>query len=216
MLIAPALALAEIVAGVATGSDIDDFQPADEPMVLPDQGRAIDFDDWPAPNYFIHAMPLRHEYWPAGVDFAGPGPLDGGAILNEASSFGVTGHSPPNFLAFNCEACLCNGGVPQCPEEIIFLVPTESVAALVGSGYAVGQALTMTAYSDNGELLDSDTVVLSATMTEIVVESLSHAASIARVVISGSGCWVLDDLVYGARVVADETSSWSDVKNLYR
>ena len=44
---------------------------------------------------------LTGEYDSLGVTFAGPGGFDGGAILDECSGFGISGYSPPNFLAFN-------------------------------------------------------------------------------------------------------------------
>ncbi len=47
--------------------------------------------------------------------FQGPGGNDGGAILDQCGSFGVSGHSPPNFLAFNTGSALSNGGVPRGP-----------------------------------------------------------------------------------------------------
>src|SRR3954453_23286232 len=67
-------------------------------------GSVVNFDDVNAPCNFADTVALRRYH---GVSFKGsPKTLDGGAILNECSNFAVTGYSPPNFLAFNCNASL--------------------------------------------------------------------------------------------------------------
>src|SRR5215211_3584187 len=63
----------------------------------------IDFDDVTAPCRFDHTTALRNYH---GVRFTGASPDNGGAILDECANFGVTGYSPPNFLAFNCGTTL--------------------------------------------------------------------------------------------------------------
>jgi hypothetical protein len=49
------------------------------------------------------AAALRDRYVALGVTFDGPDVKDGGAILDECSSYNVSGHSSPNFLAFDTD-----------------------------------------------------------------------------------------------------------------
>ena len=83
----------------------------------------INFDDLDEPCEFIETTALRDRYLSLGVQFSEPGSLDGGAILNECGGFGVTGHSPPNVLAFDNGAQLSDGGIPRGPETISFADP---------------------------------------------------------------------------------------------
>ena len=121
--------------------------------------------------------------------FEGPSGLDGGAVLNEAGNFGVTGYSPPNFLAFNTGAVLRDGGIPRGPETIRFSRAVSYVEMLAGSND--GGSLGMQAYDSIGSLVDSESISLSSAMQPVSVSG----AGIVRVVVSASASvFVLDDL----------------------
>src|SRR5438552_522217 len=90
----------------------------------------INFDDLAAPTGFISTTRLTNRYQSLGVIFEGPGGLDGGAVLNENSSFGVSGYSRPNFLAFNTNVMMSDGGLARGPETIRF-TPSASFVRLL-------------------------------------------------------------------------------------
>jgi hypothetical protein len=172
----------------------------------------LDFDEAAQPSLFKDANPLRTEYQGLGVVFSSPNDLDGGALLDEVANFGVSGHSSPNFLAFNCLASMQNGGVPRVPEFLSFALAVSSVSALVGSRDPV--MLTMEAYDVNAQLIDSDTVLLSPAMQLISVE----ASGIVSVVLGGqTPCiFVLDDLCLGSDATPVADATWGAVKTLFK
>src|SRR4030095_2137561 len=125
-----------IVDGVAATSPREAItpQPTIEALLPPPPGAVvINFDEVTAPCGFIETTALRDRYSALGVVFSGPAPLDGGAVLNQCGSFGVTGHSQPNFLAFNLAAIMSNGGRPMGPETIRFTAPVSQLQLSVGS-----------------------------------------------------------------------------------
>jgi hypothetical protein len=152
----------------------------------------IDFDDLTAPTAFVETVRLTDRYAMLGVIFEGPGGNDGGAILDEGSNFGVSGHSSPNFLCFNNGASLSDGGIPQCPETLHFEPSISSIQALVGAGHSVGQ-VTIEAFNASNELVDSATITLSSLMTPIAVSG----PGIVRVEISTTAdTFALDNLTF--------------------
>lgn len=156
----------------------------------------INFDDIiPAPPFFANTDPCRYHYLGYNITFFGPGPDDGGAILDESSSFGVTGYSPPNFLAFNTGSVMQNGGIPQGPEMIYFQETVAYVSILAGSSNA--GTITMTAF-DRDDNVIGDTQITGTDNLQLM--SIS-AENIYRVRISFTGNWlVLDDLMYDTYV----------------
>lgn len=116
-------------------------------VVAPPTGATvINFNEVTAPCLFIESPgPLTSQYSSLGVNFSGPAPGSGGAILNECSNFGVTGHSAPNFLAFNTTAFLPSGGVPEGPETIAFTSPVSSVQ--INAGHADAGTITLACFS---------------------------------------------------------------------
>jgi hypothetical protein len=141
---------------------------------------------------------LTDRYQALGVIFEGPGGNDGGAILDECSNFGVTGQSSPNFLAFNSNSSMSDGGIPQTPESIHFNTPVSEVQATVGNGYGTG-TVTMEAFDAAGSLIDSDTVSISSAMTPIRVSA--PGAAIVKLVLTNNVTgtvpgFVLDDLTW--------------------
>ena len=153
----------------------------------------INFDDQPEPTGFSSTTRLTDRYQNLGVIFEGPGGNDGGAILDEGSNFGVTGQSSPNFLAFNTNSSMNDGGVPQGPETIHFNTPMSEVQINAGSGFFVGETLTMEAFDASSALVDSDIISLAAAMQPVNVSG----QGIVRVVISSTAtAFVLDDLTW--------------------
>ena len=166
---------------------------------LPGMGELIDFDDNAAPCFFANTTRLTGAYAHRGVTFAGPGGNDGGAILDECGAFGVTGHSAPNFLAFNPSLSMSDGGVPQGPETLTFNKPMQYVHAKVGTGSTTSGSGTIYAYDADGLMVDSDSRFMTSTMQSIAVSGYG----IVRVeIVSNSGSyWVLDDLFFTDRCI---------------
>jgi hypothetical protein len=150
----------------------------------------IDFEDLEAPCIFVETNPLREEYASLGAHFSGPGPLDGGAVLDQCGGFGLQAHSGIAFLAFNAGASMMNGGSASGPETIRFDQVVASASIWAGAGSAV--TVTLDAYKDN-VLVDTHTLTTQA-WAELSVES---SGGIDRLVVSStSGVFVLDDLSY--------------------
>ena len=112
--------------------------------------QVINFDDAvapdpnPAPCSFINTNALTERYASRGVHFAGPAAGSGGAILNQCGSFGVNGHSSPNFLAFNTGVNYSNGKPASGPETITFNKPIST--ATINTGQGSGGTATLTAF----------------------------------------------------------------------
>jgi hypothetical protein len=154
----------------------------------------INFDDLTAPCTFDQTRHLTNRYAASGVIFQGPGAKDGFAILNECSSFGVSGYSSPNFLAFSKVATLQDGGVPQGPETILFNPAVSHVQMLVGAAFSAGSSVTLDAYDDCGNALVATTnIILQAGMAPLSVS----AGAIAKVIVTSlADEMVVDDLQF--------------------
>lgn len=216
------LCLAVLSVGVAQavpidGVDVPGGTPLDpiptDPIDRHDTDVLIDFDDVEAPCSFSDQYPLGDEYVDLGVEFAGPAEGDGGAILNECGNFGVSGHSAPNFVAFNWDATMANGGTPTGSEYIYFTEPVNYVSVLVGSGSGAGATLSMRAYDSDGVLIAETSVVLAPVLQEIAVE----ACPIATVVIGDlqPRVWVFDDLGFSFGGTPVEAETWGAIKALF-
>ena len=162
---------------------------------LPAGTTLIHFDDISAPCAFVQTQRLTSEYAALGVIFEGPGGNDGGAILHECGNFGVSGHSRPNFLAFNDHAHLSDGGVPRGPETMHFAPPVSTVQISAARGHSSGGTVSLHAYDGSNALVDSATITLSFTLTPVAVSG----SGIVRVVVSStSSVFVLDDLAFSS------------------
>jgi hypothetical protein len=156
--------------------------------------RTINFDDAVgAPNGFAVTTPLTNRYTTAlGVTFAGPATSLGGAILNESGNFGVTGHSAPNFLAFNTTT------YAKGPETITFATPAHSVD--INTGQSGGGTVTATAFdgttpvSENFRTAQAALQKLSLRATRITSVRLSFTGSAV----------VFDDLVWGSAPISGD------------
>jgi hypothetical protein len=152
----------------------------------------INFDDTSCSCNFIDTTALRNGYAAQGVTFTGPSSLGGAGVLNECGMFSVTGHSSPNFAAFNCGASFSDGGIPCGPETLHFDPPAYSVTVHVGDTYG-GTTATMYAYNASDALVDSASVYAGSALTEIGVSG----SGITRVELNtASTVWVFDDLCF--------------------
>lgn len=148
------------------------------------------------PKDFVNANPLRDEY--AGLRFSGPGPLDGGAVLDVDANFGITARSGRNFLAFNrlSFVTMSNGGRPIDPETIEFLSSPVSSAEIYCFGFGV--AFKMEGFNSGG----ASVAVATISSADADWTKLSIAApSISKITLtettgSTSAAWVFDDLSY--------------------
>jgi hypothetical protein len=146
----------------------------------------INFDDIAAPCFFVSTSPAREEYAAQGVHFNGDG-SNGGSILDECGVFAVTGHSPPNFLAFNPSSAL--GLTPQ---VITFDFPISSFEINAGAG--IGETITVTGYDAGGNAVDSQGGPLVSQLSTFAISG----AGMGRVVITSPNLshFVLDDMVF--------------------
>jgi len=149
-----------------------------------------------APDLFTNTVRLTELYAPLGVHFAGPGGNNGGAILNQGGNFGVSALSGLNFLAFNRQSVMSDGGIPTDPETIRFDVLMLSVSIFAAGGSDVN-TFEMRAFGAGGNLLTLATVT-SQTFSQMTVSS---AAGIARVELRevspvGDNAFVYDNLSF--------------------
>jgi hypothetical protein len=159
------------------------------PRNLPAQA-ALDFEVAAAPCVFLQTGPLREEYASLGAHFSGPGPLDGGAILDQCGNFGFNAHSGSDFLAFNNHPTMNNGGSPIGPETLTF--DQRLGQATIWAASEVPATFLMEAY-DGSVLVDSDSNVLQDWGTL----SVSVPSGITRIVLSCTAAYfAFDDLSF--------------------
>ncbi|MFL6244390.1 MAG: IPTL-CTERM sorting domain-containing protein [Thermoanaerobaculia bacterium] len=160
----------------------------------PNGATVINFDDAPAPCFFLNSTgPLTNKYAAQGVKFSGAGP-NGGVVLDECGSFGVTGHSSPNFLAFNVTALNPDGGIPSGPEFLTFSQPVELVQMNVG--HALAGLITLQCSGANG-VIGVSTLTGTSALSTISVQG----GAITSCVLSFTGTvLVVDDLAFAAYV----------------
>jgi hypothetical protein len=124
------------ILSLAASANVGAHGSAGHTFASSDAPGAIRFDTVSAPPDFFETIALRNF---GGVRFhGGTGLHDGGAILNQAGNFGVTGYSPPNFLAFNSGAPMKDGGIPQLPEIINFPGEVNNFSMELGSSASIG------------------------------------------------------------------------------
>jgi hypothetical protein len=185
-----------IVNGLLTSSQARPVASAHSPANItppPAGSTVINFDDVAAPCFFSDGTALRNRYAALGVVFSGPGPLDGGSIVNECGSFGVGGQSSPNFLAFHTGAVLADGGVPRFPETLLFNPPVRF--AQMNVGFPGGDLVTLRAYN----ALDVEVASASVSASDILSTILVSAPAISKVVLDYTGTvLVVDDLAFGS------------------
>ena len=137
----------------------------------------IDFDTLaPGCNWGSHEYPAYLD-----VTFSG-----GGAVLDECGNFGVSGHTSPNFLAFNPGAGFAG------PETLTFAPAASLVEFHVGSSSVAD--LTATAYNAAGGVVDTQIVALTGAVQLVSLQG----AGIVDVTVDApaAAAWILDDLYY--------------------
>lgn len=177
MIVATSLTAGPVALAVATPA----AALAPTPSVL------INFDDLVAPCVYADssATTLQGRYLSQGVAFSGPDgtTATGARILNQCGNFGVTGHSPHNFLAFNAKIGFDD------PETATFTNPVNNLSFKIG-----GQPASMTARAFNaaGAVIETQTgsygfSLLNVTMTASGIKRLEINAT-------STGHWVIDDV----------------------
>lgn len=193
------VALGDTVGGVETNEAAPPSVETEASRgILPISPTAIveNFDDVGAPCLFMDTVALVFKFPSMPAIYLGPGgPPNGGAILDECSNFDVTGHSPPNFLAFNAEATLEDGGIPSLPEILYFAwIPVSAVQVNAGVGFGYTGPVAMVALDANFTMLGWDYIMVASQLQTLSV----RAPGIRFVVFIDLGLsrqWlVLDDL----------------------
>lgn len=127
----------------------------------------IDFDP---PCQFSQTLPLQNAPYmnPATRSHFARGE---GAVLDECSGFGVSGFSPPNFLAWNCNATNFDGTRPALPAEIHFLNRVSEVSIKVGSLAAAGRRARLVAFDAAFSQIDAASTTLAANLQTLTVSA---------------------------------------------
>ncbi len=120
-----------------------------------------------------------------------------GAVLEEGSSFGVTGHSPPNFLAYNVLGTNVDGSVPALPAIIYFPSMVTRVSLNAGDGASTGNVI-LAALDAGFSVVATDIKAITPALQNL---SVNYNAGIQAVVVVGQFTgndkrMVLDDLVF--------------------
>lgn len=150
-----------------------------------------------APSFFSGTTALTNLYTPLGVTFSGPVQLSGGAILNQTSGFGVNALSGSNFLAFNRNATLSNGGLPTDPETISFTNLISDFSIFASGGFN-SNTFQLQAFDINNLLLGTNAITTAVGKYGQLSFS-SSLGNISRVVLTGIGgdnTFVYDNLSF--------------------
>ena len=113
--------------------------------------------------------------------------------MDECGGFGVAGHSSPNFLAFNLNALMSDGGIPRGPETITFTPLAASVT--INSGHSSSGTITMECFDSSSASVGSDSIAGTSALAPLTVT----ASGIQSCVLSFTGSVaVFDDLLWEA------------------
>ena len=183
----PAIAAALAIAAFPVAAEVRMGVDQTAKTAVPPHG-VITFDP---PCLFTQSLPLT------GVHYLNPRTKvifkGSGVLLNECAGFGVTGHSPPNYLAWNCEVEAYGGGPAELPEFFEFTVAMSYVKLKVAAGPAsIGGKATLTAYDAKNVIVTRKTVTLSSTMKRLEVRGFRN---IRRAMLKGPCTMVADDLL---------------------
>jgi hypothetical protein len=178
--------MASVMFAFPVWAQIRDGVSTDDVGIQVAQPRFINFDP---PCVFAQTLPLQTGPYmnPGTRVFFVRGE---GAVLDECGGFGVSGHSPPNFLAWNCNASNFDGTRPALPAEIKFLNPVSRVSIKVGGASAFGLRARLIAFDSTFSQIDA----ASATMTNNLTTLTVDAPGIRYVRLNGPCVLVADDL----------------------
>lgn len=140
----------------------------------------INFDDVTAPCLFVETSPLSTEYASQGVTFSGSGFY----LLNECSSFSVSGYSKPNHLAWS------EFFASSLSEEITFTQAVSNVSFLAGSDDP--STLTAEAFDETNQSLGIVNVTINNVMQTIDLPF----SGIVKVTINTQNYGIMDDLKF--------------------
>ena len=150
-------------------------------------------DDYDPPCSFDLTLPLDSS-WNGNSAARAYYALGHGAVLNECARFGVTGHSSPNFLAWNCNDSNGDGSTPQLPQLIAYTGGTVSdVSINIGSATDAGAAAALAALDADFNVLHVSSVVILAPAVQTV--STSAAGTVYSYLV-GPCVMVADDLTF--------------------
>lgn len=138
-----------------------------------------------ASSFFIDSNALTNLYAPLGVNFSGPAQLSGGSILDQLGNFGVNALSGSNFLAFNRDTILSNGGIPTDPETISFADPISDFSIFASGGFE-SNTFQVQAFDINNLLLGASTIN-TAVGEWGQLNFSSSLGNISRVILTGIG-----------------------------
>lgn len=168
-----------------------------------------------APSRLSETIALKDLYAPYAV-FGEPGTLSGGAILggsieDQLNNFGISARSGSNFLAFNRQANLLDGGVATDPLIINFpgLISGFYISA---SGGFESTTFQLQAFDAKNILIGSKTMTtLAGEWGDLSFRSSARRDNISRIVLSEIGnknSFVYDDLAFlaGVIVIPEPTS----------
>ena len=169
----------------------------------------INFDEVDAPCNFVDTSPINDEYFELGVMFEG---VDGnsGHILNECGNFGLSGYSPPNFLAF---ANSLTGLIQK-----ISFINNEPNYVELGVACRYPGTFTMSAYSTD-TLLAIDVATNASNNAFYETLSIESSDEIAYVMIEfnpvSTGVFVIDDLMFSYSNTASGDLNGDGEVNIY-
>jgi len=150
-----------------------------------------------ASSSFINSNALTNLYAPLGLNFSGPAQLSGGSILDQLGNFGVNALSGSNFLAFNRDTILSNGGIPTDPETISFADPISDFSIFASGGFE-SNTFQVQAFDINNLLLGASTIN-TAVGEWGQLNFSSSLGNISRVILTGIGednAFVYDNLSF--------------------
>jgi hypothetical protein len=158
-----------------------------------------------APSNFSSTTRLTTLYSSLGVIFSGPGGNDGGAILNQSSNFGVSALSTPNFLAFNHDSFLNDGGIPRGPETATFSFDVSTVS-IFASGGGNASTFQLQAFDIGNNLIGTDTQSSGAGAFVQLSLGVAGIRSIVLTQTNGDNTYVYDDLFFVGAAVPEPTT----------
>jgi hypothetical protein len=168
----------DIAAGVSNNVDSTEAQPG-----------FIDFDP---PCVFSQTLPLQtYMHSNTNAYFL----LGNGAVLDECSNFGVTGQSPPNFLAWNDAAINWDGSVPALPALIYFPSVVPDFSANLGAGGGTTGTVYLIAYDAGFNIVDFDSASITTNLQNLSVSATAIRAVVIAATYTSAEHWmVVDDL----------------------
>lgn len=155
----------------------------------------VTFDGFDAPSGFSETGPLRNQYSAKGVRFRGPNATDGGAVLDKDGGWPVSPVSGENWLAFNPEATMSNGGTPVGPQKMIFDRRQNVVRILVNQSGSDSVVFTLVGKRGDRTVARS---VFSTNNANWETLRVSNRRGMSAVVLktTDSGPWLADNLFF--------------------